>query len=747
MHSRLPKTRWLRIASLVLALGCWDDATTSSAQSDELSKHPSTSKTVSALPPDSKTETHQHTNRLINEKSPYLLQHAHNPVNWYPWSDEAFEKARKENKPVFLSIGYSTCHWCHVMERESFENDEIAGYLNEHFVSIKVDREERPDIDKIYMTYVQATTGSGGWPMSVFATSERKPFYGGTYFPPKGKFGRPGFLELLQRINELWTTRHDDILASADKMLEQIESHMVKESEQKPKLNADILREAVMQIKRGYDPVNGGFGQAPKFPTPAVPVFVLRYGVRHGDQELIDMIKTTGDHMAAGGIYDQLGGGFSRYSVDATWLVPHFEKMLYDNAQLLDLYLDLYQVTGEQRYAAVARDIIRYVLRDMTNDGGGFYSAEDADSEGYEGKFYVWTKVELKQILSPDEFTVVNRYYGITEKGNFVDHSHPNPIPDQNVLSIADPKLTEAERTLLTSANRKMMDERATRIRPRLDDKVLASWNGLMLGPVARAAVILKEPNYREVAEKNLGFLKSNLWDESSKTLYHRWRDGARDEVQLLDGYANLLNGVVQLYETTLETKHLEFAIKLADAMIKRFYDAANGGFWQTTEDASDLIIRVKEDYDGAQPSGNSVAILALLKLGDITGESRFKNSGEKSLQFFADRMDRSPYGAAYMLQALDYWLDVPSRVVINNDPGSEKVRELLYAVYSVYQPTKVVLSNKGPVEELARSINDRGEPEAYICTGQTCKPPTTDPKKIQQMLRNSNELKGSSTK
>jgi len=718
----------LAASLLVAGAGCTDAADSSNESKPTMTV---TSKKAGTAP----TE-HAHTNRLANEKSPYLLQHAHNPVDWYPWGEEAFEKARKENKPIFLSVGYSTCHWCHVMERESFEKEEIGEYLNEHFVSIKVDREERPDVDNIYMTYVQATTGSGGWPMSVFLTPDRKPFYGGTYFPPESKFGRPGFLELLQRINELWTTRNDEILASADKMLAQIESHMAKESEQKPKLNPDILREAVMQMKRGYDPVNGGFGQAPKFPTPAVPIFVLRYGVRHNDQELIGMIKKTGDKMAAGGIYDHLGGGFSRYSVDASWLVPHFEKMLYDNAQLLDLYLDLFQVTGERRYAEVAHDIIRYLLNDMTNEGGGFYSAEDADSEGYEGKFYVWTQPELENLLSPEEYKVVARYYGVTAKGNFEDHSHPNPIPNQNVLSIVDPKLSDSERELLKSANVKIITERATRIRPHLDDKVLASWNGLMLGPVARAAVVLKEPTYRTVAEKNLAFLKSNLWDEKSKTLFHRWRDGERDKVQLLDGYSYLLNGIIELYETTLKTAHLEFAIQLADAMINRFYDSENGGFWQATSDADDLIIRVKEDYDGAQPSGNSVAILALLKLADITGQERFRDAGQKSLQFFADRMDRSPYGAAYMLQALDYWLDEPSRVVISGDAGGKKVTDLLYAVYSVYQPTKVVLSNSGPVEELARNIKDRDEPEAYICTGQTCKPPTSDPVQIQQMLK-----------
>ncbi len=678
---------------------------------------------------------HAHTNRLAQEKSPYLLQHAHNPVDWYPWSDEAFEKARREKKPVFLSVGYSTCHWCHVMERESFENEEIGAYLNEHFISIKVDREERPDVDKIYMTYVQATTGSGGWPMTVFLTPDRKPFYGGTYFPPKSKFGRPGFIDLLERIHELWTTRHDEILASAESMTEQIGSHLAKEAIEKPRLNPDLLREAAMAISRQLDPVNGGFRGAPKFPTPSLPSFLLMHGVRQQDKRLIEKIILTGDKMAAGGIRDQLGGGFARYSVDDKWLVPHFEKMLYDNAQLLDLYLDLYLVTGEQRFADVARDILRYVLRDMTHPDGGFYSAEDADSEGYEGKFYAWTKAELASLLSPEEFKVAVEYFGITEKGNFEDHSHPNPLPNQNVLSIDNPKLKDGERPLLASARDKMFAAQLKRIRPHRDDKVLASWNGLMLGPLARAAVVLKEPTYRAAAEKNLAFLKAKLWDADTKTLYHRWREGERDSVQLLDAYAYLLQATITFYETTLDATKLEFALELADGMMRRFYDAANGGFWQAAPDAQDLIIRVKEDYDGAQPSGNAVAILALLKLGDITDQARFRDAAEKSLAFFADRMDRGPAGAGYFLQALDYWLDEPSRVVITGNPTDDRTRALIAATHSVYQPAKVVLSNRGPVEEFARTIMDQKLPEAYICTGKTCQPPVSEAEKLKALL------------
>ena len=691
------------------------------------------SKAMTATP---SPKAHSHTNRLALEKSPYLLQHAHNPVDWFPWGEEAFEQARKENKPIFLSVGYSTCHWCHVMERESFELEEIGAYLREHFISIKVDREERPDVDKIYMTYVQATTGSGGWPMTVFLTPDRKPFYGGTYFPPKGKFGRPGFMELLERIHQLWTTRHDELLQSASKMTEQIESHLGKESaEKKPKLNPDLVREAAMAISRQLDPVNGGFRGAPKFPTPALPSFLLMHAVRQNDRSLIDKIVLTGDKMAAGGIRDQLGGGFARYSVDDKWLVPHFEKMLYDNAQLLDLYLDLYLVTGEQRFADVAHDILRYVLRDMTHPEGGFYSAEDADSEGYEGKFYAWTKSELMELLTPEEFKVAVEYFGITEKGNFEDHSHPNPLPKQNVLSIDNPKLKDAERPLLASAKEKMFAAQLKRIRPHRDDKVLASWNGLMLGPLARAAVVLNEPKYRVAAEKNLAFLKTKLWDADSKTLYHRWRDGERDTVQLLDAYAYLLHASITFYETTLDAAKLDFALELADAMMRRFYDVEHGGFWQAAPDAKDLIIRVKEDYDGAQPSGNAVAILALLKLADITDQARHREAAEKSLNFFADRMERMPQGTGYFLQALDYWLDEPSRVVITGEPTDERVKALIAATHSVYQPAKVVLSNRGPVEEFAKTIKDQKQPEAYICTGKTCQPPTSEVGKLKELL------------
>ncbi|MCW5558835.1 MAG: thioredoxin domain-containing protein, partial [Verrucomicrobiae bacterium] len=431
------------------------------------------------------------TNRLAREKSPYLLQHAHNPVDWFPWGSEAFARARAEQKPIFLSIGYSTCHWCHVMERESFEDAGLGRYLNEHFVSIKLDREERPDVDKIYMTFVQSTTGSGGWPLNVFLTPELQPFYGGTYFPPESKYGRPSFRQLLERIVELWTTRRDDVVESARDITGRLRELAAHDPDNAFPAGERELRGAGQTFLAEYDPVNGGFGAAPKFPRPSQPLFLLRYGFRFEEPQAVRAVLHTADAMAAGGMNDQLGGGFARYSVDERWLVPHFEKMLYDQAQLVTLYLEAFQAGGQERHAAAARDTLRYVLRDMTHPEGGFYSAEDADSEGKEGKFYCWTLAEFKDLLTPEELAVATRHFGVTEKGNFLDHSDPHPLPGQNVLSIADPTLTDAEKALVASARAKLLAARARRVRPHLDDKILTSWNGMMLGAFARAGVIL----------------------------------------------------------------------------------------------------------------------------------------------------------------------------------------------------------------------------------------------------------------
>ena len=729
--------------------------------------------------------SHPFTNRLAREKSPYLLQHAHNPVDWFAWNDEAFAKARTEDKPIFLSIGYSTCHWCHVMERESFEDERLGKYLGEHFVSIKVDREERPDVDKIYMTFVQSTTGSGGWPLNVFLTPDLKPFFGGTYFPPDNRHGRPSFLSLLQQIAGLWRERKIEILASADELHARLELITTRDATENSPLTPQTIRRAAELFKESFDPTNGGFGGAPKFPQPSIPALLLRAAKRFGDDEALQMVLHTCDKMAAGGIHDQLGGGFARYAVDAEWLVPHFEKMLYDNAQLVHLYLDAHLASHHAsritHHAATASDILDYVLRDMTHPAGGFYSAEDADSEGQEGKFYCWTHAELSRLLSPEEFIVATNYFSITPAGNFVDHSHPNPLPGLNVLSIVDPKIQEADKPLLLAAKSKMLAVRAKRVRPHLDDKILASWNGLMLGACARAAAVLGEEKYLGAAEKNLAFIRANLWDEKSQTLFHRWRDGERDHVQLLEAYAFLLDGVLHLYEATLQPAHLDFAIALATAMIATFYDPANGGFWQSPAGTNDLILRVKDDYDGAEPSGNSVATLALLKLAAITGRDDFRAPAEATLQLAAARLQAQPAALAFMLQALDFWLDEPRRVVIadaaekstganggngektspasqgtevtefgqgmksasvSSVPSCSKVlgksqlfHELLHAAHSVYQPNKIILGNTGAVEPFAKTLTAKNEASVFVCVGNACQLPTSNAQKVKELL------------
>ena len=678
-----------------------------------------------------------HTNRLAREKSPYLLQHAHNPVDWFPWGDEAFAKARAEDKPIFLSIGYSTCHWCHVMERESFESESLAAFLNQHFVPIKVDREERPDVDKIYMTFVQNMTGSGGWPLNVFLTPDLKPFFGGTYWPPEQKHGRPSFLDVLQQLHNAWTTKRAQINESSTNMHAKLAEITGRQAAGRDRLDDAVLRKAGRELQEGYDRKHGGWGRAPKFPTPSHPLFVLRHGVRRNERSAIEMVLHTAERMAAGGIYDQLGGGFARYSVDEKWLVPHFEKMLYDNAQLLGLYLDCHLVSGEAGYADVARDILRYVLRDLRHADGGFYSAEDADSEGKEGKFYCWTLDEMKALLSPEELAVTVRTYGVTAKGNFLDHSDPNPLPNQNVLSLVNTNLTEAEGKVFASAKEKLLAARAQRIRPHLDDKILASWNGLMLASLARASVILDDDSYRDAALKNYTFLRAKLWDHDTKTLYHRWRDGQRDTVQLLDAYAFLLSGVLELYQTTLEADHLQFACDLADTMLARFYDESDGGLFQSPPGSADLILRVKEDYDGAEPSGNSVAILALSKLSAITDQKKYRDAADKSLRLFSQRLRQLPQAVAYMLGALDFSLEEPRRVVVAGDPKTDAGRALIRAAHSVYQPNKVILGTTGPVEEFARTLPAKDDkPTVYLCTGTACQPPTRDPGKVKEMLK-----------
>jgi uncharacterized protein YyaL (SSP411 family) len=678
----------------------------------------------------------QRTNRLAGEKSPYLLQHRCNPVDWYPWGEAAFARARAENKPIFLSVGYSTCHWCHVMERESFENEALAHFLNAHFVSIKVDREERPDVDRIYMTFVQATTGQGGWPMSVFLTPDLKPFYGGTYFPPGSRYGQPAFLDVLKRIQELWASRRADLQQSAEDIVRRLQEAATPSETAGLVLSPVILHEAANRLKAGYDPLNGGFGGAPKFPQASQLLFLLGHGVSQGDRDAVNKVLHTCDRMAAGGLHDQLGGGFARYSTDAKWLVPHFEKMLYDNALLARLYLQAYQISGQTGYADVVRATLNYVLRDMTDPAGGFYSAEDADSEGKEGRFYCWTLGEMIALLSPEERDITVRHFGVTREGNFVDHSDPDPLPGQNVLSIQGPNLKPAEAERLASAREKLLAARSCRVRPHRDDKILASWNGLMMGAFAQAYAVLGDGLYLDAARRNLAALRARLWDPESRTLYHRWRDGGRDSVQLLSAYAFLLSGALDLYEATLDAATLEFALELAEAMMAGFYDRENGGFWQSGEGSTDLILRAKEDYDGAEPSGNSMATLALFRLAEITGREELARAAERTLSLYAERLQAQPAALAHLLIAAGLWIGPRTRVVIAGEPGSPAGIAMLHAAHAVYQPFKVVLGTARPVEPFARSLPAiDGKPVAYVCRGTTCRPPVHSPRALKALL------------
>ena len=676
-------------------------------------------------------------NRLAREKSPYLLQHARNPVDWYPWGDEALARARAEGKPIFLSIGYSTCHWCHVMERETFEDAGIGEYLRRHFISIKVDREERPDVDRIHMAFLQLTTGGGGWPLNVFLTPDLQPFYGGTYFPPEPRHGQPSFRMLLDRIVELWATRRGEIETSAGEITARLREMAAQDPSNAFPTGLRELHGAGQAFLHEYDPVHGGFGSAPKFPRPSQPLYLLRHARRFGDAEARRAVLHTCDRMASGGIHDLLGGGFARYSVDEAWQVPHFDKMLYDNAQLAQLYLDAHLVDGGPRHAEVVRSILRYVARDMTHPEGGFHSAEDADYEGHEGKFYCWTRAEVETVLTPAEAAVVIRHHGITEAGNFVDHSHPRPLAGQNVLRVADPGLAPAERELLASAHRKLLDVRSRRVRPHRDDKILASWNGMMLGAAARAHAVLGDPGFLDMARRNLAFLRARLWDPETRTLHHRWRDGERDAVPLLDDHANLLAGLADLYEATLDAAVVDFAVEVAGSMLRRFHDPEAGGFWQGAADTPHLLVRIKDDYDGAEPSGNSVAALALLRWAAICGRDDWRVTAEKTLRLLAQRLHQFPQAVPHLLMALDFAQQEPKRVVITGDPADQAVRTLLRAAHSVYEPNRVVLGTRGAVEAFARELGGAGDsPRAYCCTGTACQPPTGDPDRVREFLR-----------
>ncbi len=672
-------------------------------------------------------QTSKHTNRLAQEKSPYLLQHAHNPVDWHAWGSEAFEKAKKEDKPIFLSIGYSTCHWCHVMEHESFENEEIARVMNEHFVNIKVDREERPDVDQIYMTAVQAMTGGGGWPMSVFLTPDREPFFGGTYFPPDGRWGRPGFKDVLLEISRLWKEerkRVTDWGAQLSQALRE-ERSMVGGS-----LSEAVLQKAYHVFSGMYDSQEGGFGGAPKFPRSETISLLLRIHRRTGDKHALTMATHTLEKIARGGIYDHLGGGFHRYSTDAHWLVPHFEKMLYDNALLAKSYIEAYQVDGNSMWASVARETLDYVLRDMTSPEGGFYSAEDADSEGVEGKYYVWTEEELRQILTPEEFKKVVDIFQTSPQGNY---------EGKNILHLRETlPWSVREETPLKEAIKKLLTHRATRIPPYKDDKVLVSWNGLMITAMAYAHQVLGDKKYLGSAVRAADFILKNMWD--GKNLKRRYREGDTRYQASLEDYAFVIQGLLDLYETDFDGRWFETAKAMQARVDELFWDSKNGGYFSTDTSDSTLIARVKDVYDGALPSGNSIEALNLLKFYSYTLDDSYQKRAEGLFNAFSGFVSENPQASPAFLTAVDYTTDLSKEVVIAGSRSDPKVQSLLQKLHRHFSPNRVIALSEKPEKPLMALLDGKmpqeGEATLYVCEGHACQQPVTTWEEAQELLK-----------
>ncbi|MBC8401840.1 MAG: thioredoxin domain-containing protein [Candidatus Marinimicrobia bacterium] len=670
-------------------------------------------------------------NHLKNEQSPYLLQHADNPVDWFPWGEQAFKLARQSNKPIFLSIGYSTCHWCHVMEHESFEDDSVANLLNADFISIKVDREELPEIDHLYMSVCQAMTGSGGWPLTIIMTPEKEPFFAGTYFPKEGRFGRPGMLELLPAIAESWNSRQDDIHKSIDR----IKTHLINSVPQTlgAELPESIHRQTFDNFKNKFDTHWGGFGKAPKFPSPHNLIYLLRYFHFSGDSTALDMVETTLTAIRHGGIFDQIGFGFHRYSTDKKWLVPHFEKMLYNQAMLALAYLEAFQATGKDTFAQTAREIFTYVLRDMTAPEGGFYSAEDADTEGEEGKFYLWTEAELKSVLGTEDGEKFGRIFNVQPQGNF-KHETGTDQYNTNILHLTPDSGWDGETTeFIESARNKLFDHREQRIHPFKDDKILTDWNGLMIAALAKGAVVLNEPQYAQAAQKAWLFISANLMLKNGRLL-KRYRDGVAGQEAHLDDYAFLIWGLLELYETGFDPQILEQALKLADIMQAEFYDTASGGFYLGSSQAEKLLIRSKTAYDGAIPSGNSVAALAMEKLGRYTGNSRWFEMAERTILVFSNEIKRYPAGFTHLLSAHLFELDNPKEIVIVSGQD-DNTKHLLNAIHTAYIPGKIIIIKKPDWELILSEIAPwtktqaalAGKTTVYVCRNFACNQPVTD--------------------
>jgi uncharacterized protein YyaL (SSP411 family) len=684
-------------------------------------------------------------NRLQNEKSPYLLQHAKNPVDWYPWGEEAFEKARREDKPIFLSIGYSTCHWCHVMERESFEDKEVARLLNDTFVNIKVDREERPDIDAVYMKVCQIMTQSGGWPLTIMMTPDKKPFFAATYISRETKYGRVGLLEMIPEVQSLWQTKREEVVSAASEIIDVLKRPTISNTKD---IGEETLHQAYRSLSMSFDKTFGGFGQAPKFPSPHNFFFLLRYWKRTGEAQALHMVEQTLQNMRRGGIYDQIGFGFHRYSTDARWIVPHFEKMLYDQALMAMAYIELFQATGKKEYETSAREIFSYVLRDLTDVKGGFYCAEDADSEGVEGKFYLWTEEEIRSVLTKDESDLFLSHYrhdsdisaqGMQEipAGHFIPHLKPSSGGD------AGDSLTELS-DKMAGTRKKLFAVREKRAHPHKDDKILSDWNGLMIAALARGAQVFDEPAYAKAALRAMDFIFRSLQTKEGRLL-HRFRDGQGAIAANIDDYSFIVWALLELYEATFDTQHLFKALEYQSHLFGYFRDDQDGGFFFTPNDAEELLTRPKELYDGAIPSGNSLAFINTLRLSRITGDAEMDERAHEIYRAFCAEADAMPTAFTQFLCGLDFAIGPASEVIIAGTMDHSDTKALLTALRRSFAPNTIVIfrpeesSAHSDIEIIAphvqphQSIN--GKATAYVCSNFTCSLPTNDPGQMIKLL------------
>lgn len=682
-------------------------------------------------------------NHLINETSPYLVQHANNPVDWYPWGPEALEVAKELDKPILLSIGYSACHWCHVMERESFENPEIAAVMNENFVSIKVDREERPDLDSIYMQAVQALTGQGGWPMTVFLTPDMVPFFGGTYYPPEDRGGMPGFPRILQGISDAFKSQRDDVTKAGSQLLGRLRQYSGMKASQQP-LREESLDEAAMQLNESFDGRSGGFGIAPKFPQPMIYDFLLHHHHNTNNTQSLHMVDFSLERMARGGMYDQLGGGFHRYATDSYWLVPHFEKMLYDNALLSRLYLHAFLVTGRQEYRHIVEETLDYVLREMTSPNGGFYSSQDADSEGVEGKYFIWTVDQINEVLQQSDSELFSAYYGMTAAGNFEGSNILNVPQSAEIVANEASVSTDVLLESLRRAKGELLKVRSQRIPPDRDDKILTAWNGLMLRSFAEAAAVLDRPDYREAAENNGSFLLEQL--EQDHRVLRTFKDGKAKLKGYLEDYSFMADGLLAVYELTLNEWWLVQSRRLIDNMIDLFWEEDEGMFYDTGNDHEQLLIRPREFFDNAIPCGSSVAVEVLLKLNLLTEEEIYRTVATRALQSVGPLMSQHPLGMSRWLCALDFYVQTPKEIAIIGSLSETPTQELLKTIYQRYLPNRVITGSetedgsgehKLPLLRFRTMVN--GQPTAYVCENYVCQFPVNDPAELSSLLENPN--------